>query len=180
MQTRSENGSRALEGHFAVFNQEYQVCSRWVETIAPGAFANCLASGRDVKVLWNHNPDLVLGSTANATATLREDGHGLWGIVDINDADQDAVNAYARVSRGDVRGCSFGFNIDRQEEWWDKDNVYHTKILAVKLFEVSVCTFPAYSSTDISARAAVDQQAAEDILINKWRQRMLGRLKGVK
>lgn len=179
MTTRAaDGGGKVLEGHFAVFNQPYRVYGRWEETIAPGAFSNWLRSGKDVKVLWNHNPDIVLGSTLNGTATLREDATGLWGSVDINEADQDAVSAHARVDRRDVRGCSFGFNIVRQEEWWDDDDVYHTRILEVELFEVSPCTFPAYPATDISARAAADQQTAADILSKKWRERMLARLKG--
>lgn len=181
MQTRAaDGGGRVLEGHFAVFNQPYHVCGRWVETIAPGAFAKWLAEKRDTKVLWNHNPDIVLGSTANGTASFLEDATGLWGTVTINEDDQDALNAYARVARGDVRGCSFGFDIVRQEEWWDDDGVYHTKILEADLWEGSPCTFPAYTQTDISARAAADQQTAESILKNKWRERMTARLKGAK
>lgn len=178
MQTRdAEGGGKYLEGHFAVFGQPYNVCNRWVESIAPGAFANWLTSGMDTKVLWNHNPDIVLGSTLNRTAYLREDESGLWGSVEINSADLDAMNAHARVARGDVRGCSFGFNIVRQEEWWE-DDVYHTKVLEVELFEVSPCTFPAYAQTDISARTAADPQSATAIRNTKWRERMLARLKG--
>lgn len=161
-----------------MFNQEYRVCRGWVETIAPGAFSRWLAEKRDTKVLWNHNPDIVLGSTANGTAVLREDGAGLWGSVQINPRDQDAVNAHARVERRDVTGCSFGFRISKMEESWDEDGTYRTRILEVELHEVSPCTFPAYGGTDINARAAADQQAAEAARNQKWRERMLGRLKG--
>ena len=161
-----------------MFNQEYRVCRGWVETIAPGAFSKWLAEKRDTKVLWNHNPDIVLGSTANGTAALREDATGLWGAVQINLKDQDAVNAHARVERRDVTGCSFGFNISKMEESWDEDGTYRTRILEVELHEVSPCTFPAYGGTDINARAAADQQAAEAARNEKWRQRMLARLKG--
>lgn len=167
-----------LEGHFAVFNQEYRVCRGWVETIAPGAFSSWLSSRKDTKVLWNHNPDIVLGSTVNQTAELREDGTGLWGRVRINEKDQDAVNAHARVERRDVTGCSFGFRIVRMEESWDDDGTYRTRILETELYEVSPCTFPAYGGTDINARAAADQQAAEAVRNQKWRDRMLTRLKG--
>ncbi len=178
MTTRAAEGGKFLEGHFAVFDREYRVCGRWVETIAPGAFSNWLASRKDTKVLWNHNTDIVLGSTANNTASLREDAVGLFGSVSINEADQDAVNAHARVERGDVRGCSFGFSIVRQEEWWDDDGVYHTKILEADLYEVSPCTFPAYGDTDINARAAADFQAAYGARREKWREAMSARLKG--
>ena len=186
MKTREENGKRYLEGYFAVFGEPYQVWDGWVETIERGAFARYLASGEDVKVLWNHDSNIVLGSTGNSTAALREDETGLFGSVEINEADQEAVNGYARVSRGDVTGCSFGFDIARQEEWWDEDGVYHTKITEVDpLYEVSPCTFPAYKATSISARnqesfesAKKRLETAKEQKMNEWRESMRSRLKG--
>ena len=184
-QVRERDGARYLEGYFAVFNREYQVCWNWMETIAPGAFRAFLESGKDVKVLWNHNHDIVLGSTAACTATLREDDIGLWGSVLINEKDQDAVNAHARVERGDVDGRSFGFDIGRMEEDWDGDQ-YRTVILEVDpLYEVSPCTFPAYTDTSISARAQQSMedakrrfQEAEQKKRETWRAEMRSRLKG--
>lgn len=186
MKTREENGKRYLEGYFAVFGESYQVWDGWVETIERGAFARYLASGEDVKVLWNHDANIVLGSTGNGTASLREDEKGLYGSVEINENDQDAVNAYARIARGDVDGCSFGFNVARQEEWWDEEGVYHTKITEVDpLYEVSPCTFPAYKATSISARnqesfenAKERFESAKEQKMNEWRESMRSRLKG--
>lgn len=184
-QVRQRDGKRYLEGYFAVFGKPYRVCENWEETIAPGAFSAFLASKRDVKVLWNHNHDIVLGSTAAGTAQLREDSTGLFGCVEINEKDQDAVNAYARIERGDVDGCSFGFDIARLEESLDGDE-YRTVILEVDpLYEVSPCTFPAYTDTSIHARAKEEREAALQRLeeerkkkINEWRQDMKRRLKG--
>lgn len=182
-QVREENGQRELEGYFSVFNKPYEVCPGWIEEIAPGAFTKTLMSGRDVKVLWNHNSDIVLGSTSNKTAHLSEDGIGLKGRNIINEDDQDAKNGYARVKRGDVTGCSFGFEIIRQETWWDDEGNYRTKLLEVELYEVSPCTFPAYEQTNISARATKDLEKAKEQLEKKkeekreeWRARMLARL----
>lgn len=184
-QTREEDGKRYLDGYFAVFNQPYEVFPGWIEEIAPGAFARSLREGRDVKVLWNHNTDIVLGSTGNRTAYLAEDERGLHGPTEINEQDQDAKNAYARVSRGDVRGCSFGFDIRAMEESWDEDGTYRTRLTDVDLYEVSPCTFPAYTSTSISARAREDLAKARAKLEeaqkekrNQWRAGMLARLKG--
>lgn len=183
---REEGGRRYLEGYFAVFGEQYQVWDGWTETIERGAFAEYLASGEDVKVLWNHDSNIVLGSTGNGTATLQEDEIGLFGTVEINEKDQEAVNAYARIARGDVDGCSFGFEIDRQEEWWDEQGVYHTKILRVDpLYEVSPCTFPAYKATSITARngeklnqAREDYEQAKNKKQERWRESMRKRLKG--
>lgn len=183
---REDGGRRFLEGYFAVFGEEYKIFDGWIETIAPGAFARYLASGEDTKVLWNHDTNVVLGSTSNGTAVLTEDNIGLFGRVEINEADQDAKNAYARIERGDVDGCSFGFDILSQEEWWDDEGKYHTKITEVNpLYEVSPCTFPAYKATSISAR---DKESLEVLkeryaeVISKrtscWREKMYKRLKG--
>ena len=183
--TREEDGKRFIEGYFSVFNQPYEVFPGWIEEIAPGAFARTLREGKDVKVLWNHNSDIVLGSTQNHTATLREDDIGLFGSDEINEEDQDAKNGYARVSRRDVRGCSFGFDIREMEESWDDDGTYHTRITDVELYEVSPCTFPAYSQTSISARnrevfedAKKRFDEAQEQKRKEWRDDMKKRLKG--
>ena len=186
VKTREEGGKRYLEGYFAVFGETYQVFDGWTETIERGAFARYLASGEDVKVLWNHDANIVLGSTGNGTASLREDEKGLYGSVEINENDQDAVNAYARIARGDVNGCSFGFDVARQEEWWDDDGVYHTKLTEIDpLYEVSACTFPAYKATSISARNknSLDEAKrryaeAQEQKREEWRANMKARLKG--
>lgn len=186
MDIREEGGKRYLEGHFAVFDQPYEVMPGWVETIAPGAFTRALASGMDAKVLWNHNSDIVMGSTANHTAVLWEDETGLSGRVEINEMDQAAKDGYARVSRGDVNGCSFGFEVSRMEEDWDDEGTYRTRILEVNpLYEVSPCTFPAYAQTSISARAQEQlekarerYESAREKKRENWRRKMRARLKG--
>lgn len=183
---REDGGKKYLEGYFAVFGQPYEVWKGWTETIERGAFSGYLASGKDTKVLWNHDSNIVLGSTANGTAALREDDVGLWGSVEINENDQEAVNGYARIARGDVDGCSFGFDIERMEESWDDEGNYHTKILSIDpLYEVSPCTFPAYTATSISARAkeALEDARARYEEVKKqrrdnWRKEMKTRLKG--
>lgn len=183
---REENGKRYLEGYFAVFGQIYRVWTGWEESIERGAFSAYLDSGKDTKVLWNHDSNIVLGSTANKTATLREDDTGLFGSVEINENDSEALNCYARIARGDVDGCSFGFEIARQEEWWDDDGGYHTKITEVNpLYEVSPCTFPAYTATSISARekdaledARAKYEEAKKMRQENWRKTMRSRLKG--
>ena len=186
VKTREEGGKKYLEGYFAVFGEPYKVWDGWIETIERGAFARYLSSGEDVKALWNHDSNIVLGSTGNHTAVLMEDETGLWGSVEINENDQEAVNAHARVARGDVDGCSFGFDIGRMEDWWDEEGVYHTKITEVDpLYEVSPCTFPAYAATSISARnkeslaqARSDYEKAKEKRKEEWRSNMSTRLKG--
>ena len=175
-QVRERDGKRYLEGYFAVFGKTYKVWDGWVETVSNGAFARWLAGGGDTKVLWNHNHDIVLGSTANGTATLREDETGLWGSVLINEKDQDAVNLYERVKRGDVSQCSFGFDILQEMREIREDGIVVYHLQRVKLWEVSVCTFPAYEETGVQARKA-DEETLRKRALDEWRARMTARLK---
>lgn len=171
-----ENGDLYIEGYFAVFNSIYEVCPGVTESIAPGAFAGCL--GGDVRALTNHDTTLVLGRTKASTLELREDGHGLWGRVRVNQEDSDAMNLYRRVQREDVDQCSFGFDIAAEDAEYREDGSVHFTIRTVDpLYEVSVCTFPAYESTEVSARSA----QAEEIkrrTAQMWRERMKQKLKG--
>lgn len=150
--TRSaDNGDKYIEGYFAVFEQETEICDKWYEKISPGAFKNSL-SNNDIRCLFNHEDGFVLGRSAANTLELKEDVHGLWGRVKINPDDRSAMDVYARVERGDISGCSFGFfPIKEQYEDRSDGSVLNT-IVEADTIEVSVCTFPAYPQTEIQAR----------------------------
>lgn len=178
MRKREEDGKIYLSGYFARFNEPYKVCEGWVETISPGAFSRCLATECDVKALWNHNHDLVLGSRANGTLVLEETAEGLYGTVEINQNDRAAMDAYARIERGDVSGCSFGFDC-QVDQFTEEDGTYRTVIREVyPLYEVSPCVFPAYESTSIEARARLDAMKAQKERDNEvWRDSMRNKLR---
>lgn len=151
-ETREENGEKRIEGYFAVFDSNYDLWEGATESIGRNAFDGAL--GDDIRALIDHETRLVLGRTTAGTLTLRVDDHGLWGSIKINEADSDAMNLYARVKRGDVSQCSFGFDI--LQERTDVDSAtgaVHWTIEKVKLYEVSCVTFPAYKETAIQARA---------------------------
>lgn len=171
-----ENGDLYIEGYFAVFNSIYEICPGITESIAPGAFSKCL--GADIRALTNHDTTLVLGRTKAGTLALREDGHGLWCRSKVNQKDGDAMNLYYRVERGDVDQCSFGFDIGAEESEFRDDGSVHFTIKEVStLYEVSVCTFPAYQETSVAARTA----QAEEIrrrTAQVWRETMKNKLKG--
>lgn len=172
--TREEDGRRYIEGYFAVFNSFYELWPGAAETIDQGAFN--LARDTDVRALTNHDTTLVLGRTTAKTLQLSVDDHGLFGIIEVNDADQDAVNAYERVKRGDVTQCSFGFDIlDELPITENGETVWHLR--DVKLYEVSVCTFPAYEDTAITARKA-ELETIKKRKAETWRRDMIKKLKG--
>lgn len=169
------DGKLMIEGYFAVFNSNYDMGDGMSESIAPGAFANTISG--DIRALINHDTTLVVGRTAAHTLELREDAHGLWGSFEVNPKDSDAMNLYARVERGDVSQCSFGFDIVSEETDFRDDGTVHWTIREVKLYEVSCCTFPAYEQTAVSARAK-DAAQLRARAKEKWRADMLKKLKG--
>lgn len=172
--TREDGEELRIEGYFAVFNDNYDIWPGASESVAPGAFSKTL--GGDIRALIDHETMYVLGRNSAGTLELREDSHGLWGSVLINPNDQDAMNLYARVQRGDVNQCSFGFDIlDEETEYRDNGDVHWT-IKEVKLYEVSVCTFPAYAETSVQARKD-DYQRIIERENEKWRAEMRNKLK---
>ena len=171
--TRDDGGELHIEGYFAVFNSVYNICDGMSESIAPGAFSETL--GGDVRALIDHETRLVLGRNTAGTLQLREDSHGLWGDILINPNDQDAMNLYARVQRGDVNQCSFGFDILEEETEFRDDGSVHWTIRKAKLYEVSVCTFPAYTETSVKARKN-DYEAVKARRAEAYRAELRARL----
>ena len=151
IETRNDSDELTFTGKFVAYGDTYQVWEGATESIAPGAFRNSIH--QDVRALYNHNDDLVLGRTSAGTFSLEDRADGLWGVIKVNKNDSDAMNAYARVQRGDVSGCSFGFNIKSKEEERKADGTVHWTITEVDpLYECSICTFPAYQATHVTAR----------------------------
>lgn len=173
--TREDGEEKRIEGYFAVFNSVYEIAPGMTESVAPGAFSETLDG--DVRALTDHVTMYVLGRSQAGTLELREDDKGLWGSILINPNDQDAMNLYFRVKRGDVNQCSIGFVILSEETDFREDGSVHWTINSVKLYEVSVCTFPAYTETSVEAR----KEQREQIIKRQnemWRSEMLAKLKG--
>ena len=173
--TREDGEAPTIEGYFAVFNSDYDLGMGMSESIAPGAFTDTLAD--DIRALVNHNTTLVLGRTSAHTLEVRQDEHGLWGKIQINPKDQDAMNTYERVKRGDVNQCSIGFEILSEETDFRADGSIHWTIKKINLFEVSVCTFPAYAETSVSARKH-DADEVKKRASEAWKERTMKKLKG--
>ena len=178
METREEGEGLFLEGYFAVFNSIYELWAGATESIAPGAFDDSVSD--DVRALYNHNTDIVLGRTSAGTMEIRQDNHGLWGRIRINRSDTDAMNAYARIARGDITGCSFGFDIAAQETDYRDDGSVHWTITKVSpLYEISPCTFPAYQETVVSVRKN-DLEEIKRKRLEVWQYKAREKLHGIK
>lgn len=172
--TRDEDGKKLIEGYFAVFNSPYT--GEWgFETIDPAAFDEI--GGDDIRALINHDSTYVMGRTTAGTLLLRVDEIGLWGSIEVNPNDQDAVNCYERVKRGDVTQCSFGFDILAEDTEALEDGKTHYHIRKIKLYEVSVVTFPAYKDTGVQARSKDFAEMQRQNELKNWKETQLKKLK---
>lgn len=156
----AEDGKRTLDGYGAVFNEETVIGGGMLgfrEKVAPGAFTDSIKVD-DVRGLFNHDANFVLGRNTNGTMRLAEDGVGLHYEIDVNADDPDAVGVAAKITRGDVSGSSFAFTVPQDGDVWDFTEVKSGKlplrtIVRATLYDVSPVTYPAYPQTYVSARA---------------------------
>lgn len=152
VETRSEKEPE-LFGHAAVFDTCADIFC-WRERIERGAFSESIAND-DVKALFNHDPNLLLGRTRNGTLKLEEDDIGLAVRIFPPDTSigRDIITL---VRRGDITQMSFAFTIAKGGEEWisgDGKSPDERIIKKVRLYDVSPVTYPAYDSTTISVRS---------------------------
>jgi len=155
-----------LVGYAAVFDREAVIAGMFRERIAPGAFATAIAED-DVRALFNHDANYVLGRTKAGTLQLREDSTGLLYEVQPPDT-QVARDLMVSIARGDVSQSSFGFEVV-SDQWTRSENradLPVRTILEARLFDVSPVTYPAYEETTAEARAAAAElrESAETVL----------------
>lgn len=176
--TRQESNpsEMIIEGYFALYEQETELFDGIYEIITKGAFSNTL--NNDVRALWNHNTQFVLGRKNSGTLEVREDDKGLYGTVKLP-ATQYAQDLYELIQRGDVDQCSFGFNILAEDLEELASGAYRWRINDIDLHEISVVTFPAYENTSVQARAKQVEQLQQRKLEVK-KNVLQKRLEGIK
>lgn len=166
-----------IEGYFVVFDQPYYVDDYCEEYVDRHAFDD--ADMSDVRALIDHNMRLVLGRRNDTVQTLSFDidDVGLYGKIQVNPDDTDAMSLRARVLRGDVDQASFGFDESSVKYTDLPDGRCRRTILGIsKLWEISVCTFPAYEQTSVSARARTGDDLRRELLEHR-KQKLIRRLK---
>jgi HK97 family phage prohead protease len=148
-----KGGLRKITGKPAVYNVMSEDLGGFREIIKPGAFSKTLKE-RNVKSLWNHDPNYVLGSVKSGTMTIADEADGLTFEVSPPDSGW-ARDMMMSIDRGDVDQMSFGFRTI-EDDWEiltvDGEDIVIRMLLAAELFEVSPVTFPAYPDTSVSLR----------------------------
>lgn len=169
---QDETGGMLFEGYAAVFDSPSEPLP-FTERIAKGAFRGSLRQRNDIKILWNHDTGSVLGSTRAGTLSLYEDDKGLRvrAMLPNTTLGRDTAEL---IRRGDVNAMSFGFSVPKNGDSWNDQGTERT-LHQVRLHEVSIVAFPAYSATSgtatvrgldkIAKRADVDADELADALL---------------
>jgi len=139
-----------IEGHAALFDKSSEDLGGFTEKISKGAFTRTLANGADVRALFNHDANMILGRTKNKTLELWEDDAGLGFRLKADPEITYVANLIRSIKRGDITQNSFGFRVVR--DLWSKDNKRRT-LEEVELFDISPVTFPAYPQTKVKVRS---------------------------
>lgn len=166
IETRSADDMPVIKGHAAVFNRIAD--GGWFrEQVAPGAFRESIKTD-DIRALWNHKTDIVLGRNRAGTLKLKEDGQGL--AVEIQPPDTEYVRGLVEsISRGDVSQMSFGFQV-RKATWTEEEDEDDLRTIEeVKLWEVSPVTFPFYEDTDVSLNEHREWRSANSKILPPYK-----------
>lgn len=149
-----------ITGYASVFNQWADIGGLFKERVKKGAFAKTIKEA-DIRALWNHNENYVLGRNKSGSLKLREDDTGLAVEIDPIPA-QWADDLLKSMRRGDVNQMSFGFMVNKQDIDYERDE---RTLIDVSLFDVSVVTYPAYPTTTAQVRSMFqnkEQELTED------------------
>lgn len=170
----TEDGPVKISGYASIFNSRTSIGNYFDEVIMPGAFSRTLSDNSDIRALFNHNWDNVLGRTKSGTLILNEDERGLKFELELPNTTV-ARDLAESMERGDINQCSFGFSIEEGKESWDysKEPALRS-IHEVELYEISVVSIPAYDDTE----AALVRSKEIGKSVEK-RLKILNQIKGV-
>jgi HK97 family phage prohead protease len=167
-----------IEGYASVTDEPYELedwLGTYSETIQSGAFKKTLQEKDDVRLLFNHD-GIPLARTKSGTLELKEDDTGLKVNATLDNRLTTANDVFVAIERGDLDEMSFAFKVTKQ--YWDEDYTERT-IVEVKLFDVSVVTYPANPATSVKLRAMdfmLNELSDDDVkdFIERYSRRITG------
>jgi HK97 family phage prohead protease len=170
---KTDKGPMQLEGYAAMFGVPIVIrdwLGEFTEVVNSGCFSRCLEAGTDVRALFNHDVNCVLGRSQNNTLRLSEDQNGLHFEIDLPDT-QVARDVHTLVMRGDISQCSITFEvIEKEGQKWiegkdaDGNDTLRRELIDVKLYDISPVTFPACPETGVDARSLWPEGEPESVL----------------
>ena len=159
VETREGEEGPRITGYASVWDVLSEQIFGFREKFVKGAFRKTIKES-DIRALFNHNPDLILGRTKNKTLTLREDQHGLH-FDNTPPPTTYANDLQISIRRGDVDEVSIGFQ--KVKDKWEMDNegIITRTVSEAKLYDVSPVAFAAYPQTDVQVRTALKKQGVD-------------------
>lgn len=151
----TEAGTTTIEGYAAVFDSSSEDLGGFTEVISPEAFNDAIDN--DVRALFNHDPNFVLGRSSAGTLTLSVDEKGLKYTINAPNTQTIRDLVLEPLRRGDIKESSFGFVVDN--DTWDEDGegrIVRTITKVKRLLDVSPVTYPAYEATSSAKRSLED------------------------
>lgn len=149
-----QNASPRIAGYGAVFNQRSDLLGGFfVELIAPSAFDDVL--GQDVRGLFNHDPNYLLGRTVSGTLRLSVDQRGLAYEIDTPNTQTIRDLVVEPLKRGDMSGSSFAMRVAPGGDTWHEEDgvVVRTIYKIAELRDVGPVSFPAYPDSSAAQRS---------------------------
>jgi len=165
IETREDGALPTIVGYAAVYEAETVIFNMFREKLRRGAFRRAVEARQDVRALFNHNPDFLLGRVGAGTLRLYDDDHGLRVEIDPPDT-PTGREVVELIRRGDIYGMSFGF-IPTRVSWEqaDESGLGLRVVEDVDLVDVSPVTYPAYEQTEVGIRSS-----AEAVIQERTRQ----------
>lgn len=172
-----EEGMPGISGLAAVHYREgdqrteYRIWDDMAERIERGAFDSILRSNPDVRLLVNHDDNLILGRTASGTLRLEQDDEGLryYGDPPNTTVGRDTVES---IRRGDLDGSSFQFLLERGDAEWVEDTQRGLLVRSIRnisgLYDVGPVTFPAYEGATVMMNSVGKSEIPPEL--ESWRE----------
>lgn len=150
-----------IAGYATVYDQPYDVLGGppmgWAETIRSGAAAKSILEQDHVYLFFDHE-GLPLASTKDGSLILKSDKLGLYNESRVDPRSNWSMEIANRVASGLLDSMSFAFQATRQE--WNTD--YTERFInEVRLFDVSVVSFPANPVTSVMTHSAIRSAMGE-------------------
>lgn len=150
MQLEERDGKTKIVGHGAMYNVRSLDLGGFIEIVKPGAFKRSLEGGKEIKSFFNHDPNMVLGTTAAGTLSVFDDNAGLRYEIDPPETTY-AKDLMVSMKRGDVKGSSFSF-ATISDNWYMDGGQLMRELIETELFELGPVTDPAYPASDSHVR----------------------------
>lgn len=164
-EVRDESGGPVMTGHFSVFNQWTEINSkvegRFMERVAPGAFAKAFAENADrIRVTFNHGKDVLGDQLLGRPTVLEEDDQGARYEVQLFEGIPPLIMAGLRER---AYGSSFRFRVTKDDfndkpkrSAFNPEAIPERTIKEAQVFEFGPVTYPAYDGATAGIRSGTD------------------------